>query len=231
MLSSLLSVTGLLALCSAAAASTNHNRPTLVNVRIEGEHATIFEGPVVTRAHTVTTSSGGTHECNGLNNGANPNAGPTCTTALDDASKSQRRFTWDGSFDTGFDDYFITRIGQSAQTSTQFWGLLLDFQFTPVGGCQQEIKAGQEVLWAFDAFSKNFFLKATGPAVAERGKPVTYRVVDGATGTPVAGAVIGGATTDLEGKARVTFRQFGEHVLKAEQVSAIRSNRVVTRVL
>ena len=65
-------------------------------------------------------------------------------------------------FFTEFDDFFITRIGTSAETSTQFWGLLLDFQFTPVGGCQQEVKAFQDILWAFDAFNKVFFLEASG---------------------------------------------------------------------
>lgn len=31
------------------------------------------------------------------------------------------------------EDYFIARIGPDEQTSTQFWGILLNFQFTPVG--------------------------------------------------------------------------------------------------
>lgn len=30
-----------------------------------------------------------------------------------------------------------------------------------MGGCQQETKKGDQVLWAFDAFSKNYFLKVS----------------------------------------------------------------------
>ena len=70
------------------------NLPTLVNLRIEGSTNTIFEGPVVTRGHDVTTPSGGTHKCDGTNNNANPFPGPTCTSALDDAAKLND-FTFD----------------------------------------------------------------------------------------------------------------------------------------
>ena len=125
----------------------------------------------------------------------------------------------------------ITSIGTSTQTSTEFWGLLLDFQFTPVGGCQQEVKKNQEILWAFDAFNKSHFLKATGPKVARRGVPAVFTVVDGSTGNPVAGAKIGGATTDHNGKAVVTFHTLGKQSLKAEEPSSIRSNAVNTLVV
>ena len=62
------------------------NNPTFVNLRIEGPTYTIFEGPVLTSGHNVTTPSGGTHHCDGTNGNANPFPGPTCTSALDDAS-------------------------------------------------------------------------------------------------------------------------------------------------
>ena len=71
------------------------NHPTLVNLRIEGADKTIFEGHIVTRGHNVTTVSGGTHHCDGTNNNENEFPGPTCTSALDDASK-EKGFQWDG---------------------------------------------------------------------------------------------------------------------------------------
>ena len=71
------------------------NEPTLVNLRIEGPDTTIFEGSILTRGHNVTTVSGGTHHCDGTNNNANPLPGPTCTSALDDASK-KAHFPFDG---------------------------------------------------------------------------------------------------------------------------------------
>lgn len=77
------------------------NTHILANIRIEGANATIFEGHVFTRGHNVTTSSGGTHHCDGTNLGANPTPGPTCTSALDDASKIGH-FSFDGYVYTAF---------------------------------------------------------------------------------------------------------------------------------
>jgi len=230
MLSSLLLFASLFAVPCFSSHPVNTNKPTLVNIRIEGATHTIFEGTVLTKGHNVRTKSGGDHECNGLNNNANPTPGPTCTSALDDASENHRRFPFDGTFDPSFDDFFITSIGGSTQTATEFWGLLLDSQFTPVGGCQQEVKHGQDILWAFNAFNAEFFLKATGPERAHRNRPVVYTVIDGMTGNPVEGATIGGATTDANGHATVVFHSDGLHSLKAEHANSIRSNAVETVV-
>jgi len=230
MLRSVPAVSAFVLLFLTSLASSAVNPPTAVNLRIEGLDKTIFEGIVVTRGHNVTTASGGTHHCDGTNLGANPTPGATCTSALDTASK-EAHFTFDGTFDTEFDDFFITRIGASAETSTQFWGLLLDFQFTPVGGCQQEVTTLQHILWAFDAFNKAFFLKASGPAVAIVGKPAVYTVIDGTTGALIADAVIGGTVTDAEGKATITFEHPGLQTLKAERSDSIRSNAVTTLVI
>ena len=71
------------------------NQPIVVNLRIEGSTNTIFEGSIFTHGHNVTTPSGGTHECNGKNNNANPTPGPTCTSALSDAAQVDR-FPFDG---------------------------------------------------------------------------------------------------------------------------------------
>ena len=71
------------------------NQRTSVNLRIEGPEKTIFEGPIITRGHRVTTFSGGTHLCDGTNNFANPSPGPNCISALDDASKLAH-FPFDG---------------------------------------------------------------------------------------------------------------------------------------
>lgn len=87
--------------------STKANIPVLVNVRVEaGNNITVFEGSAVTYGHTVTADTGGTHLCDGTNGNENPFPCPTCTSALDDASRPtlrgrntdtlQRPFTWDG---------------------------------------------------------------------------------------------------------------------------------------
>jgi len=227
-----------LALSWVACATKIPNPPkvgdgTRVNLRIEGNDAdgTIFEDVIATTGHDITTPSGGTHHCDGTNNGANPTPGPTCSSALDDASKQQKRFKYDGTFDTSFDDYFITSIRKSSETSTQFWGLLVDYQFTPVGGCQQEVTEGQEVLWAFDAFNKVHFLKVTGPDAIKKGKQAVYQVTDGSTGATVSGASLFGQTSDATGKVTVTFTSTGLKYGKATRADSLRSNAIYTTVV
>ncbi|TDL28705.1 hypothetical protein BD410DRAFT_239413 [Rickenella mellea] len=210
---------------SVAAILPRSNEGTIVNLRVEGLDKTTFEGPIFTRGHNVTTASGGDHHCDGTNNGENPKPGPTCTSALDDASR-RHGFTFDGTFFAEFDDFFITRIGPDTQTSTQFWGILLNFQFTPVGGCQQQVKFEDQVLFAFDAFNKQHFLKLTGPKVAKAGHPVTLTVTDGSTGTAISGATVDGHTSDANGKVTFTIAKPGVHGFKAEKSDSIRSNKV-----
>lgn len=205
------------------------NHPTLVNLRIEGSTTTIFEGPIITRGHNVTTHSGGNHHCDGTNNHANIHPGPTCTSALDDAHKLAH-FPFDGTFSTAFDDFFITSIGGVTQTSTEFWGILLNYEFTPVGGCQQEVKRNDEVLFAFNAFNANAFLKLTGPSTAHVGQPVIFTVTDGQTSKPVAGATVDGQTSDPNGQVSVTFTHDGRQTVKATKSGAIRSNKLTIHV-
>ncbi|KAF8992293.1 hypothetical protein BDQ17DRAFT_1413425 [Cyathus striatus] len=206
-----------------------HNIGTFVNLRIEGVTQTIFEGLVFTRGHNVTTRSGGTHHCDGTNNNTNPLPGPTMTSALDDAARIHG-FDWDGTFFPEFDDFLVTSIDGDTQTSTQFWGSLLNFQFSPVGGCQQEVKTLDNVLFAFDAFSKAHFLRLTGPNIAKIGKPVTFTVTDGQNGGPVAGATVEGKTTDANGQVSVVFTSAGAKKAKAEKNDSIRSNALVVVV-
>ena len=134
-------------------------------------------------------------------------------------------------FNTEFDDFFITRIGGDAQTSTEFWGILVNFQFTPVGGCQEEVKKNDEILFAFDAFNAVHFLKLTGPATAHVGHPVILTVTDGENSSPVAGAVVNGVTSDASGHISVTFAHLGTQKVKATQSGSIRSNELTILVI
>ncbi len=56
---------------------------------------TIFEANILTKGKTVTTISGGTHICDGINNNANSIPGPTITSTLDLAA-TNTNFTWYG---------------------------------------------------------------------------------------------------------------------------------------
>ena len=99
---------------SLLGATTAVASPASVDLRIEGRNGTIFEGPVTTDAKTVTPSSGDNRRCDGTNGGGNPpgSPGPTPTTALDDGARVGN-FTWDGTYDSGFNDYLVNRIGPS----------------------------------------------------------------------------------------------------------------------
>lgn len=75
--------------------ATSENELTAVHLRIEGTDKTLFEGPIQTMGAAVSTTSGGTHRCDGTNNNVHSTPGPTATSALDSAAK-QAGFTWDG---------------------------------------------------------------------------------------------------------------------------------------
>jgi hypothetical protein len=85
----------LFAAASTLCANALSLNPPAVNVRVEGAQGTIYEGPVIARARTITTAAGGTHKCDGTNNGQNPVPGPTATSALDAAS-AFAKFGYDG---------------------------------------------------------------------------------------------------------------------------------------
>ena len=60
----------------------------------------------------------------------------------------------------------------SVGTSTRFRGILLNFDLTPVGGCQQDVKQDDEISFAFDAFNANSFLKLTGLPIVTLNFPI-----------------------------------------------------------
>jgi len=142
------------------AVPTAQATPTEVNVRIEGRTETLFEGPILTEGHNVRASSDmkapkGGRRCNGLNNGQNPTPGPTPTAASVDAMSIIDE-DFDGLwYGEPFEDYFIKRWGPDGQSEAkgEFWGVAVNNVFTSVGGCQYQLDAGDEVLWAYDAFS------------------------------------------------------------------------------
>jgi hypothetical protein len=71
-----------------------------VDVRIEtGNPNTSFDLTVQTRGRDVQPNTGPARRADGTNGNESPLPGPTCTSALDDASRppyGPRPFTWDG---------------------------------------------------------------------------------------------------------------------------------------
>jgi hypothetical protein len=208
-----------LAIAAPAAAAA----PVSVNLRVEGRNATIFDGPVTTDGHTITTPSGGTHPCDGTNAGAHPAPVPTATAALDDGARLQR-MSFDADWFDSFSDFIVTEVNGERATSSEFWGYAVNFKFAGEGGCQTRVHQSDEVLWIFDAFSKAHALKLAGPSSATTGAPVTVQVTDGANGAPIAAASVGGAQTGADGRATVSFADAGVHHLKAQRADSVRSN-------
>jgi hypothetical protein len=134
--------------------------PAEVNVRIEGETETLFEGPVLTDGHNIrgitdTKAPAWGRRCNGLNNGAHPTPGPTATAASVDAMAILGEgFDGDWYGAGSFDDYFITQWGPERQDVGEgdYWGVVVNNVFTSIGGCQYQVDSGDEVVWVYDAF-------------------------------------------------------------------------------
>jgi hypothetical protein len=216
----------LLSLCSAAPSALA--LPVTVNLRVEGPSRTVFDGPVTTDGHDVTTAAGGTHRCDGTNGDSEPEPGPTATAALDDAAKLAG-FTIDGPYGNfGYDDFFLERVAdQEIDPNSGYWSLYINHQFSDRGGCQKRVLAGQDVLWAGIPFSVTVPLQLEGPSSAITGQPIQVRVTDGSNGAPQDGATVGGASTGPDGRATLVFPDEGIYRLKAEKPDTIRSNSIV----
>jgi hypothetical protein len=231
--------------CAQAASIT-------VNLRVEGSTATLYEGPVATEAILdppgITTASSTTAEpCDVKDNGANGGFGTaagTPTTALYDAATTGG-LAFNAEWSKSLDDFEISQVGgdiADASGNEEYWGYAVNYTTAGVGGCQFQLAPGSEVLWAYNYFNLSHLLSLTGPASANVGGPITVHVVDGQTGTPIAGAAIGedvaGVTTtipgssptDAEGNATVTLAHTGTFKLKATQPESVRSNAIAVCV-
>jgi Prenyltransferase and squalene oxidase repeat len=194
--------------------------PAEVRLRVEGRTATLFEGFVASEARPLDGGDGtGAHAC-----GA---SAPAPLTALADAGVA-----WGGRWNPDFQDFFVDRVGpdRSDDTTASYWAVLADWRYV-AGGCRGPLRPGTEVLWAYGVAVKPLLLKLAGPARAEVGETVTVTVRDGrirpstgADGGPVAGATVGGAATDAEGRALLRYDTPGLRLLKAEHPDGIRSN-------
>lgn len=218
---------GLAALFLALACAPALAAPVTVNLRVEGEDRTVFEGRVRTDGHMIEQDSAGPKPCDGTNGGAQPTPGPTMTSALDDA------IAWDGTWTESLQDFQIDRIGpdRADVSANKFWGYAINFRASDVGGCQQPVRSGDHVLFAYDFFSLQEILRLSGPKRVVAGRTFRVRVVDGRDGDPVRNARVGGVRTDSSGRAtlRASSRPGKTRELKAERSGAVRSNELRVR--
>jgi len=230
--------------------------PVELTVRIEGATKTLFEGPILSDGHDVRASSDSqARHCDGTNGGANPGPGPTPTAAAVDAMGLIGE-DFDGRWYPGFDDYLVERWGPDAQEpeASAYWGLLVNGILTPVGGCQWQDAPGDEVLWAYDAFTGRSFLRLSAVATTvEVGQPleVSVQSYSGGEGEepqvePAAGVTVAPVATEpgsgfqtvqvgsptavataADGTASLSFDSPGWQRLKAQEDGGyVRSNRL-----
>ncbi len=126
-----------------------------------------------------------------------------------------------------YDDYSITRIGNTSQTKSQFWNVLINYNLINIGGCQQKVNENDNILFAFDAFNKKHCLKLqTLNSTSKIGSPFMVKVTDGLTNQPIQGAMIENQLTDMNGFVTLVFHSLGMRKLKAERDDSIRSNTI-----
>ncbi|NJQ06954.1 DUF4430 domain-containing protein [Streptomyces lonarensis] len=128
------------AVSTAAAAPSLQAAPVTVNLTVTGPTSVLFDDQVTTDGGVVTPLTETAQLCDGTNFGANPTAGATPTTALNDSG-----LDWDGIWYTSFEDYLVTEIDGVVQTDSDFWLISVNGQATPVGGCQFLVENGDDV--------------------------------------------------------------------------------------
>lgn len=207
------------ALCVAGIATA---APVSVDLRVEGSEATPFEQSISTDVKQVV-QAGQSRKCDGTNGGAYPSPGPTMISALDDAA-ALGGFDWVGTWHDSFEDFFIDRIGPDENEGTANWGLVLNWQSTERGGCQTQVNSGDEVLFAYDIFTKVHLLKLVAPRMAQVGEQFQVEVTDGASGDAIPGASVEGELTGADGRATLSYPTPGVKSPKAERFDSVRSN-------
>ena len=228
-----------------------------VNLRIETNTSTLWEGPIFSGPRNITLGEGqyrGSVPCDGQNGiapGANPGIPPgnTPTDALDAAAKI-RGFTYDGYYAYVYRDFEITTIDGLANwgdsTTYTYWGTVINYQVSRFGhaldlsGCQQLLNPGDEVLWAYMTVGPSFnantnpeisFLKLSPTTVTvKKGKSFTVTVIDRRTGNLTQNAVVAGSKTDASGKATIYPSKTGFFVYKASRTGDVRSNAMYVTV-
>jgi hypothetical protein len=217
-----------------AAAAPSLAAPVTVNLRIEGASQTLYEGPITTDARNITTSSGGTHDCNGQNQGAaNPIGGTPTTAAYDGAVAKNLAFDalWFGSQnDPSSGDFFINQISSDRMAddfSGPTWNWWSNYQYGMIGGCQLVLQNGDDVLWDFGSYDLSALRLSGAPTRAATNEQFTVTVDQFDTSgnrTSAEGASVAGATTDASGHAAVAFADAGNHTFKATKSGTVRSN-------
>lgn len=131
--------------------------PIEVDLRIEGETETLFEGPILSDVHKVKSLIDSQwRRCNGINVNTpwNTVPGVVPTSASADAMRIVDE-PFDGVWYQQYEDYFVTQWGPDRQdeANAEYWGIVVNNVFTNIGGCQYQLDGDDEVLWVYNAFN------------------------------------------------------------------------------
>jgi hypothetical protein len=130
-------------------------------------------------------------------------------------------------FDFGL---LVCSISTFTSSDTAYWLYKVDHKLPEVGAEQFPLKGGEQVLWYYSDTTANLNtgdeLVLQAPARAEPNGDVKVRVwaYDSAgKRSAAAGAAVGGATTDAEGRATISAPAKGSLKLRAERAADIAS--------
>lgn len=203
--------------------------PVTVDLRIEGRTTTLFEGPVTTDVRTFRfTDNPMEYTCDGTDasGGSSPTPQPTRGAVITQASLATP-FSTRGTFSARFKSPSFDEVaGEDVRfdpDTGRFLGEFENGQFASVGSCADTVQSGDKVLYAYTDGNEPL-LALAGPATAKPGDTVELTVSDAGDRSAVAGATVGGQTTDSAGKARVVVSERGPNAFKATKTGTVRSN-------
>jgi hypothetical protein len=212
------------ALVLAVAPAVAQAAPTQLDMRIEGQGETFFEGPILTEGHDVASATGTKedtepHTCNGTNAKQHTTPGPTPTAAAADALGLIGE-TFSGKWYAGYDDYLVTRLGPEKEEAGA-WHVVVNDVFTDVGGCQYELGADSELLWVYKESTPEpvLALLPTDDDYASGTRPLTATA---ALGKPFAVEVLEYAD-DEEDKPPATPERAGSSPLEGAEVAPVQT--------
>ncbi len=213
-------------LLTPAVASAVSGTPAAVGVRVEGATDTLLARTAVTTTTAPVVKDGDPlHACSGTSTAG----------ALELATAG----AWAGIWNGGFGTYSVDSVKGESHVfgSGRYWGLFLNGYAAPSGICGVQMQAGDELLVAAisETGTAGVLELAGVPATTKPGVPFTVTVTRKVTdflpptydpvnsSAPVAGAMVAGATTGVDGTAAVTLSARGPATLRASDADDVRS--------
>ena len=211
-----LALGGALVMAAGPTAATAAAAGTTVTVRVEGKSKTLLPATQVTAHGGQVTISGKTCK-------ANTGAGAV---ALAVHNK------WSGKwFSFGIQVMKILGETDSFTGTKSYWELFVDNVASQSGVCDVKLHKGERILFAaVPSTGTEYPLQISAPAHASAGHAftVTVKAFDAkGKSKPLAGAKVGGQTTDSAGHATITLAHAGNDTLTASSKGFIRAEAQV----